>query len=388
MDSARARTARRKGTISPHALSRLIGSIYDCALDPDLWNQTLADIKSALDFQTAVLALADPRADTFVFSRSAGILPEWAPEFQKHVPEINAVTARALADWPSLDEPLVMTRYFSAEWLANSPYYQEGLLPSGLVDVMQFFLIATPLRFSVFGIARNEQQGFVTDREIELGKLLVPHIRRAVTISDVLDVKTIERTRMAEALNTLRCGVVLCNRRGAILHANRAAEELLRRGDLVAEVRGRFVPAAPSAAKELRAAIELSTGNEAEIGHTGLAVRLTGPDREPVFAHVLPMTGGEVRTRLLPEAVAAVFIGEPANEKDAATLIAAIYDLTPAEMRVLAGLLQGLTLARTAHVLGIKRSTAKSHLERIFIKTGTSRQTELAWLTTRMAPPR
>ena len=28
--------------ISPQALSQLIGSIYDCALEPDRWDRTLA----------------------------------------------------------------------------------------------------------------------------------------------------------------------------------------------------------------------------------------------------------------------------------------------------------------------------------------------------------
>jgi PAS domain-containing protein len=44
-----------------------------------------------------------------------------------------------------------------------------------------------------------------------------------VTISKVLDVRTIERARMAEALDALRCAVVLTNEHGIILHANRSA---------------------------------------------------------------------------------------------------------------------------------------------------------------------
>jgi hypothetical protein len=45
---------------------------------------------------------------------------------------------------------------------------------------------------------RRARQSLITEREIELGGLLLPHIRRAVTISNVLDVKTIERSRLAE----------------------------------------------------------------------------------------------------------------------------------------------------------------------------------------------
>jgi hypothetical protein len=37
------------------------------------------------------------------------------------------------------------------------------------------------------------QQGIITDRDITLGGLLLPHLRRAVTISKVLDAHAIEQ---------------------------------------------------------------------------------------------------------------------------------------------------------------------------------------------------
>jgi hypothetical protein len=48
-------------------------------------------------------------------------------------------------------------------------------------------------------------------------------------------------------------------------------------------------------------------GDEADIGKTGLAINLTGPGTPRVLAHVLPLAGGDPRTRLKPAAVAAVF---------------------------------------------------------------------------------
>jgi DNA-binding CsgD family transcriptional regulator len=82
-----------------------------------------------------------------------------------------------------------------------------------------------------------------------------------------------------------------------------------------------------------------------------------------------------------------VFVGAPPGEQDAADAMAAAYDLTPAETRVLATLLAGRTLAETAGTLGIAPTTAKTHLDRIFGKTGVSRQSELLLLATRIASP-
>jgi hypothetical protein len=75
-----------------------------------------------------------------------------------------------------------------------------------------------------------------------------------------------------------------------------------------------------------------------------------------VVAHVLPLTTSDVRTRLEPAAVAAVFIGAPADEQDGAAMAAAAFRLTPAATRVLKSLLAGRSLTETAAALGVARS--------------------------------
>ena len=264
---------------------------------------------------------------------------------------------------------------------------QETARPQGIVDILNLNVMESPTRISGLGLARNERQGLFTDRDIEIGALLLPHIRRAVTISDALEVRTIERARMAEALDALRCGVVLSDGQGIILHANRSAEHMLRNGGPIERAGGRLKARSDTAAAELRAAIRLAAEDEAGIGKTGLAIQLAEADTTPVFAHVLPLTGGDLRTRLQPAAVAAVFIGQPPDERDGADVAAAAYGLTPAEARMLVRLLGGRTLAGAARDLGIAATTAKSHLESIFAKTGVSRQADLMRLGTGLVPP-
>jgi DNA-binding CsgD family transcriptional regulator len=257
-----------------------------------------------------------------------------------------------------------------------------------MVDFMMFFLMHEPMHLSTLGVGRNERQGIITEREIELGKLLLPHLRRAVTISKVLDVRTIVGEWMAEALDALRCAVMLINEHGTILHANRSAEHMLDAGGgPIQSAQGVLQATAPSAASELRSALTLAAGNEAGIGKTGLAIRLTEPDVPPVFAHVLPLTGSDFRTRLQPAAVAAVFIGTPPDAQEGADALASAFGLTPAETKVLANLFAGRTLVETAATLGITRPTAKTHLEHIFLKTGVTRQAELMRLWTGLISP-
>jgi DNA-binding CsgD family transcriptional regulator len=372
---------------SPQALSDLIGSIYDCALDPNHWNEALSDIKEALCCDNATLHLNDLCNERILISKTVGIDPYWLDRIVHHSAEINARLASDLASWPSLDQPHIASRHIPLADQETSPYIRECWNAQGIVDTITYFLMHTPTRFSGLALGRHKQYGIITNREIELGALLLPHIRRAVTISNVLDAATIERARMADALNALRCAVLLTDARGTILHANRTGEEMLSDGKLVYDRGGVVHAKSPSAAEELRAALRLAGQDESVIGKTGLSVRLTALGVPPVFAHILPMASGELRSRLQPGAIAAVFIGAPPDAQDGAAMMAAAYDLTPTETRVVASLLAGHTLARTAAALAIAVSTANTHLDNIFSKTGVRRQADLIRLATRLVPP-
>jgi DNA-binding CsgD family transcriptional regulator/PAS domain-containing protein len=373
--------------ISSQALSDLIGSIYDCALDPSHWDQTLADIKDALDCHGMTLTLSDLRYDRLLLQKAAGLEAPALEQLPKHAPEMHARLRDALASWASLDEPHVVSRHFSPAYIETSPYFQEWARSTGTVDTMALFLMHTPLHLAGLYLGRNVRQGIFTEREITAAKLLLPHVRRAVMISKVLDVRTIVGTRMAEALDALRCAVVLTNEHGTILHANRVAEHMLDEGGTIQSPQGVLQATAPSAASELRSALALAARNEAGIGKTGLAIRLTEPDVPPMFAHVLPLTGSDFRTRLQPAAVAAVFIGAPPDAQDGAAAMAAAFGLTLAETKVLANLFAGRPLNETAATLGITRPTAKTHLEHIFLKTRVTRQAELMRLWTGLISP-
>ena len=340
------------------------------------------------DIERNQLYLFDRSHQKFLMMKIAGVDERyWGEVIGKYGSDIHRYATADEASNRSIDEPCLMSQMPRAV-VEESRYVQEVLKPAQLIDVMSLHLLLTPTRIASLGMARHESNGAVAERDIRLAALLLPHLRRAVMISDLLDLCTIERARMAEALDALRCGVVLIDMQGTIVHSNGAAERLLAADDGLIRARGgKFSAKVPSAARELSGAVKLATQNEPNIGNTGIAIRLTEVGEAPVFAHVLPLSGSNLRTQLLPSAIAAVFIGVPPSSEEAAAATAAAFKLTPAETRVLESLLGGHTLAATAITLGIAVSTAKSHLENIFTKTGVARQPDLARLATGLTPP-
>ncbi len=216
--------------------------------------------------------------------------------------------------------------------------------------------------------------------ELELLRLLIPHLRRAATISNALDAKKFEAACLSETLDALRLGVVLTNEEARIVHANRAARTMMRRDGPLRDVEGVMRAARPPAAAKLQAAVTAACH---EAGLEGVAVRLDG-NKKPVVAYVFPLTASNASLDAKP--VAAMLINAPLDEVECARALASTFKLTGAETRMLIRMLAGKNLVEAAVDAGVAMTTARTHLNRIFAKTGVSRQSDLIRLAAAAAP--
>ena len=373
--------------VSHKEMARLIGTIYECAIDPSRWESALGEMVKTFGCHNALLSLTDMRYDRLLLTRGHGMNEQWWRAFQdKYVPEVAAQLSSIMTTW-SVDKAFVISRHLAPDIVERSSYIEGGFAPEGIVDVLQLFLIGSPKRFAGLAFGRSEPQGVFSSQEIELAELLLPHIRRAVLISDLLDVRAIERTHFATALDALRCAVVLTDVNCRIVHANKSAEKMLRQAAVIRTQQGVLKAVRALASAELSQAIRLAANTDIEIGKSGLAVRLSEDGQFPVLAHVLPLTTGELCNRFEAGAVAAVFIRNREDARDNAELLATSYGLTPAETRVLSCLLAGRSLAETAEELRIGAATVRTHLDGIFRKTDVSRQQDLLLLASQLSAP-
>ena len=117
----------------------------------------------------------------------------------------------------------------------------------------------------------------------------------------------------------------------------------------------------------------------------GGEVSLVAPNSEPYIAHVLPLSSGARRKAgVAYSAVAAVFVRKAMLDLlHPLEALANYYKLTPTELRVLMAIVQVGGVLEAANVLGISQATVKTHLSRLFEKTSTNRQADLAACRTR-----
>src|SRR3954471_6775377 len=87
--------------------------------------------------------------------------------------------------------------------------------------------------------SQHESAGRIDNAQVGGLRILAPHIRRAVTISNLFDMKTVEATTFAATVEALTVGVVLTDEDSKIVHTNAAASGMLAAGDPIVVRQGR-----------------------------------------------------------------------------------------------------------------------------------------------------
>ena len=121
---------------------------------------------------------------------------------------------------------------------------------------------------------------------------------------------------------------------------------------------------------------------------SGFTIALPAGDNAGLIATVLPLARGERQSGAFAGMVA-IFVQDPIVMPPfiPGQAFAELYGLTRSELRVLLAMVPGLSVKEAAKVLGIGENTAKTHLQHIHSKTGTSKQTELMRLFMSSTPP-
>jgi DNA-binding CsgD family transcriptional regulator/PAS domain-containing protein len=374
-------------TLSHRQLSELIGMIYDCAVDPDRWPPTLAAICQSIGCGSGFILLVDLERSHHKFAYSWGLSPDWKERYFAYSDKLTGFYSLAFSRQYQPDgEPLIMSRFIDLTGLNGKRIYEDLRRTLGITDVMQTVVLREARRIAILTASQHQNDSILMDQDAATMRLLAPHVRRAVKIIDILDVSKIEVDTLVATLDTFIAGVVIVGEHGRILHANDAARRMLSEREPITAIDGILSARNAAANQELSAAIRLARDNEAQIGSSGLGVPLRCD--EPSVAHVLPLARGNVRTRLMPQATAAVFVTRAERESSAdIRALARNFDLTAAELRLLEQLTRNATLTDAARTLHISQETARTHLAHIFSKTGVSRQADLLTLVDRLAPP-
>lgn len=370
--------------ISAAELSDLIGAIYDCSLDPQRWVATSRRIAECCDSGAGGICVHDLRHrqndQLFVFG--------YAPEFLRTLAARYADSPMAVADIVANvgDVSALSMERFQPH---DSRFHGEVLQPYGIRDLMWFPALRTGGRAASLHVSRGDAAAHYQPRDLGLFGLLAPHVCRALAISDALDIRVLKSELLERTLDGLAAGVFLAARDRRIVYMNTSAERQVRAGRSIRLVNDRLAAIDPAAHHALDLAIEACGHAGAVIDAQNPSIGLPDGRGGGTVATLLPVADGQRSGVLAPFAASvAIFIQYPAHVPlMPGEAFARLHGLTGSELRVLMALSQGLGGVQTADMLGVVEPTVRTHLQRIYAKTGTSKQGDLLRLLHCSTPP-
>jgi DNA-binding CsgD family transcriptional regulator len=372
---------------SPRHISSLICEIYDAVLDRAQWSGALEKAAQFVGAQASALLWRNPVCRTVNVMHAFGVEPRYVELYSKSYAKLDPTTGPMLLR--DVGDVASTTDLLPHGELLKTSFYREWLQPQGFVDMLQASLDKSPTDVVHLSFMRHGESGMFDNATRDRLRLIIPHMRRAVQVGELVDRTTAQAATFGDALDGIHAGLFLVDAGGQIVHANASGQAMLAQGVLLRGHGDKLTAHDANAAEGLHAVFSAVVRDRAEVGARGGAVPLVGRNGEHYIAHVLSLSPGARRQVGLDDsAVAAVFVQKASLELPSPqAVIAKLYKLTPTELRVLSGIVQVGGVPEVALAMGISASTVKTHLRRLFAKTGTDRQADLVKLVAGYANP-
>ena len=372
--------------LESEALSALIATLYDAALEPGLWSIALEGIRDFVGGCAANFYWQDVSKENAGVFHCVGIDRSYLESYFQTYTKLNPLYPAAAFVPPGVvfrsAEVLPMSEFWQTR------FYQEWMLPQGMVDSLATNLEKSITSVAAVAVIRGERDGEVDEAAMHRLRLVVPHMLRASAIGHVVTEQREKKAALTDALDRIAAAVFLVDAAGRAVFANAPADAMLRSGELLHIRPAGLVATDPAANIALQFALGASARGD-EFDLAGTAILLNSDRNKRYIAHVLPLTSGARReSAARHSAVAAVFVRKAALDiPSPLETVARLYKLTGTEVRVLHAIVDTGGVPDIAEALGVSQSTVRTHLKRLFDKTSMHRQADLVKLVAAHASP-
>lgn len=359
----------------------LLSSVYDAALQPDRWGDALGRIGSQVSASSAFLFSShsdiEPEAFLHVHNQAAEMLQAFGSYWHTEDPWALAAhrTGRMCrGTW------VVGSELVPREQLIKTTFFNEFGKTHGIEALVGGVLFdgSEPDRMPFTNVSWYRPPGAPHFDAAEKNRLkeFVPHLQRALRIQR--KVRSLADDRVDKALGAIRVASVVLDRQGRIHHHNQLASPLLeslpygciRSGQLRA-IGERCCPSVT----EALAACTASNPVRIVAVLPGSSPQVIGATLTPLPYEGASLLGVHEHERFL------LLIELPRTDgRGAASAVADLFGLSPAEVRVLGGLLEGATPAEISGASGTTMNTIRTQISNLLMKTSTKSQSELLLL--------
>ena len=220
----------------------------------------------------------------------------------------------------------------------------------------------------------------------KLAQLLTPQLARHTRIQSRVLASLGRYGALSQAVSRLPDAYFALGPQGAILDHNPAALEIVKAGaDALAIRNGKLVGTSPAMRTALQKALSWCAAHRGATGTVreappGPIVFHRGPEQVPVAMRIVPIGRTLLNAGVTDGPTAIAWLVDTGTLGSEVECLRKLFKLTQGEARLSEALADGASLVEAASRIDITRSTAKTHLDSIFAKTGCRRQAQLVRL--------
>ena len=348
----------------------LLTLLYRSAIDDQYLSQFLAMCAKLTDCHNVALLVHDlvnPDRSLLVTNPAGAESSEYYTRNAEDNPYIE--TARSYIRKGTI---LRVNTLLSDRRIKKSSFYTDFCRPTDIYQTMGATLHADNRSIVALTFNRQESAPFLLEHEQWLGELL-PHLQTWLEIRKRVSELDLSRQAAWETLNLQEQGVIILNQHLLPIFTNHAAQNIVMDSKVLTWRGGHFATNRADLSNWLSHTIAKVFDVSSGPGHGG-AMHIED-ETESLDLMVAPLFCNSIFGE---ELLCAIFISNRNSLcKSLHYYLCEVYGLTARESEIACLLIQGLGLRDIAESCEVKHSTVRTHVKRIFLKTGVNRQSEL-----------
>lgn len=368
----------------------LTDTVYRTVLEPDAWAGVMRLTAEAFPSNAQTFYFLDKLSGRVQPVALEGIAPRWLDTFDAlyfapdnpwikvshrlHRPGVvrtNERLARLLRDQQAL---------------YRSAYYNDWMRPQDFRTTLGTTLFAEEDVVANVTLLRAPDMPTFGPGEVAAFERLSRHMTRALRMG--VQLERAEASGLGPGtFEGMRQGMALIDRRLRVVHANRAMERVLREGTGLMLRDGRLATPSVLAQQHLQAMVDAAVSPLDPAAPATHALQLPLGPGAALTVRAMPARGG--RGHYMPAQALALLTVARTDASDPVPwgILQRRYACTPAETRLVMGMVNGLSLREAAAAAGTSYESARTTLKRVFVKLGVHSQSQLISRLLRELPP-
>lgn len=350
---------------------RAIALVYSALLGETGWGDVVDEVASAAAVDMATLFYHDADSGWGALTLTSGISDEVERDYSGHFAPLNPWMSQIFST--PIGEGIVGEQILARDTLVRSEYYNDFLRRHGQETSVGVTVRRDDNCFFLLSVLSGDTDFARNTRRARYLTSVAPHLRR---VSDFYRRQANVAFGDGFANGLSEAGgvaTVVVNAAARVIHASPLGEQALAAGSPLSIGPAGTVSFGDSLAQSVF--VHALRGRYSDL----MTRTVSAGETDVTFVRVAEDQGSAI---FMGGALAILMTPREKSATRDVERVALKYRLTPAEKRVLAGILDGQRPAEIASAASVSLETIRSQLKAIYGKTGTDRQSALVRLAT------